>query len=282
MAPLVDVPVAELALQIYLQAAYSASEVAHLEMIAYEFMEQVQPPSPVLNPLSPSIYLTLVLQVPLLQLSAPQFGFLVCLSHAALLCLDSSERSTCMFSQNLKDLVEFVQCKPLSIFQTCVLQSFVHLLSTGYTSRHSDLALVLTDLYFTLICRTCTICDESTGHREMHWALLMLSMTQILSWTASYECCLQCRCQRQQDVLQSTTAAGIVLHWQAFISYSMPAQTAKLCACAVAKQCGQSHERPNMLKPNKLLQAGREETHDFGECRLSYCMRRPYQTAKQR
>jgi hypothetical protein len=41
VAPLADVPVAELALQIYLQAAYSASEVAHLEMIAYEFMEQV-------------------------------------------------------------------------------------------------------------------------------------------------------------------------------------------------------------------------------------------------
>ncbi len=40
VAPLADVPVAELALQIYLQAAYSASEVAHLEMIAYEFMEQ--------------------------------------------------------------------------------------------------------------------------------------------------------------------------------------------------------------------------------------------------
>ena len=113
VAPLVDVPVAELALQIYLQAAYSASEVAHLEMIAYEFMEQVQPPSPVLNPLSPSIYLTLVLQVPLLQLSAPQFGLLVCLSHAALLCLDASERSTCMFNQSLKDLVEFIQCKSL-------------------------------------------------------------------------------------------------------------------------------------------------------------------------
>ena len=41
VAPLADVPVAELALQIYLQAAYSASEVAHLEMIAYEFLEQV-------------------------------------------------------------------------------------------------------------------------------------------------------------------------------------------------------------------------------------------------
>lgn len=41
VAPLADVPVAELALQIYLQAAYSASEVACLEMIAYEFMEQV-------------------------------------------------------------------------------------------------------------------------------------------------------------------------------------------------------------------------------------------------
>ena len=41
VAPLADVPVAELALQIYLQAAFSASEVAHLEMIAYEFMEQV-------------------------------------------------------------------------------------------------------------------------------------------------------------------------------------------------------------------------------------------------
>ena len=40
VAPLADVPVAELALQVYLQAAYSASEVAHLEMIAYEFMEQ--------------------------------------------------------------------------------------------------------------------------------------------------------------------------------------------------------------------------------------------------
>ena len=41
VAPLADVPVAELALQIYLQAAFSASEVARLEMIAYEFMEQV-------------------------------------------------------------------------------------------------------------------------------------------------------------------------------------------------------------------------------------------------
>lgn len=41
VAPLADVPVAELALQIYLQAAYSASEVARLEMIAYEFLEQV-------------------------------------------------------------------------------------------------------------------------------------------------------------------------------------------------------------------------------------------------
>lgn len=52
VAPLADVPVAELALQLYLQAAYSASEVARLEMIAYEFMEQVlflhsnYPPSP--------------------------------------------------------------------------------------------------------------------------------------------------------------------------------------------------------------------------------------------
>ena len=45
VAPLADVPVAELALQIYLQAAYSASEVARLEMIAYEFMEQVPTPS---------------------------------------------------------------------------------------------------------------------------------------------------------------------------------------------------------------------------------------------
>lgn len=41
VAPLADVPAAELALHIYLQAAYSASEVAHLEMIAYEFLEQV-------------------------------------------------------------------------------------------------------------------------------------------------------------------------------------------------------------------------------------------------
>ena len=46
VAPLADVPVAELALQIYLQAAHSASEVARLEMIAYEFMEQVPPPPP--------------------------------------------------------------------------------------------------------------------------------------------------------------------------------------------------------------------------------------------
>ena len=51
VAPLADVPVAELALQIYLQAAHSASEVARLEMIAYEFMEQVTtpPPSPPLS-----------------------------------------------------------------------------------------------------------------------------------------------------------------------------------------------------------------------------------------
>lgn len=41
VAPLADVPVAELALQLYLQAAHSASEVARLEMITYEFMEQV-------------------------------------------------------------------------------------------------------------------------------------------------------------------------------------------------------------------------------------------------
>ncbi|KAL3144750.1 hypothetical protein ABBQ38_001871 [Trebouxia sp. C0009 RCD-2024] len=40
VAPLADVPVAELALQLYLQAAHSASEVARLEMITYEFMEQ--------------------------------------------------------------------------------------------------------------------------------------------------------------------------------------------------------------------------------------------------
>ena len=40
-AQLAEVPAAEIALQLYLQAAHAASEVARLELIAYEFFEQV-------------------------------------------------------------------------------------------------------------------------------------------------------------------------------------------------------------------------------------------------
>ena len=40
-AQLAEVPAPEIALQLYLQAAHAASEVARLELIAYEFFEQV-------------------------------------------------------------------------------------------------------------------------------------------------------------------------------------------------------------------------------------------------
>ena len=38
---LAEVPLAEVALQLFLQAAYAASEVAHKETLAYEMFEQV-------------------------------------------------------------------------------------------------------------------------------------------------------------------------------------------------------------------------------------------------
>lgn len=41
VALLAEVPMAEVALQLFLQAAYAASEVAHRETLAYELFEQV-------------------------------------------------------------------------------------------------------------------------------------------------------------------------------------------------------------------------------------------------
>ena len=41
VALLAEVPMAEVALQLFLQAAYAASEVAHKETLAYELFEQV-------------------------------------------------------------------------------------------------------------------------------------------------------------------------------------------------------------------------------------------------